>query len=78
MLVDINFFVSNNFAVGAEISLGFVMINMGGDYSQTDDLEINDNGDITTDYTETTGMAQFKEMGVRTGSTAGINASIFW
>lgn len=77
-LCGFNFFVSNNFALGAEVSIGYFIINMGGDYSQVEDSELHESGSVTTEHTETVGTAEFKQMGVRTGSTAGVHASIFW
>ena len=77
-LLGFNFFVSNNFALGAEVSVGYFIMNMGGDYDQVEDSEVHESGSVTTDHTETVGTAEFRQMGVRTGSTAGVHASIFW
>ena len=69
-----NYFFSDNFAVGAEMSWGYGSGSVGGEWNST---EVVTNGG-TSATVNRTGEEKWSGGGFRVGSTAGVNASIFW
>jgi hypothetical protein len=74
LLAGFNYFFSDNFALGAEFSWGYHTTKMGGDYSTTSSTT---NAGVTV-TTSGAGTATVSNGGLRVGSTAGVNASIFF
>ena len=73
-LAGFNYFFTDNFALGGEFSWGFNSMNVGGDWVETTNVTIG--GNTTTN--ERRGSAKTSTSGLRVGSTAGVNASIFF
>ena len=74
LLAGFNFFFTDNFALGAEMSWGFGSSSIGGDY--VEDITVTTPTITTT--TQRKGSNKASSSGFRVGSTAGVNASIFW
>lgn len=74
LLAGFNYFFSDNFAIGAELGWGFSSTSVGGDWTQTSTAI---SGSTTTTSTSI-GTAKSSSSGFGVGSTAGVNASIFW
>jgi hypothetical protein len=74
LLAGFNYFFSDNFAVGAEMSWGYGSGSVGGDWNSTEVTTVG--GTATT--VNRTGNEKWSGGGFRVGSTAGVNASIFW
>jgi hypothetical protein len=74
LLGGFNFFFTDNFALGAEFSWGFHSTKMGGDY--TTETSVTNAG--TTVITTGSGNSTVGQSGFRVGSTAGVNASVFF
>ena len=74
LLAGFNFFFTDNFALGGEFSWGFHSTKMGGDY--TTETSVTSAG--TTVTTKGAGNSTVSSAGLRVGSTAGVNASIFF
>jgi hypothetical protein len=74
LLAGFNYFFTDNFALGAEFSWGYHTTKMGGDYTST---ITSTNAGVTTTTTGT-GSSTISKGGLRVGSTAGVNASIFF
>lgn len=74
LLGGFNFFFTDNFALGAEFSWGFHSVKMGGDYTTTTTTTSGGTTVITTG----SGNATRGWSGFRVGSTAGVNASVFF
>lgn len=74
LLGGFNFFFTDNFALGAEFGWGFHSTKMGGEY--TTETSVTNAG--TTVTTSGEGTSTVSHSGFRVGSTAGVNASIFW
>jgi len=69
-----NYFFTDNFAIGAEFSWGFMSASVGGDWSTSSTSTAG--GTSTT--VNTVGMAKQGWSGFRVGHTSGVTASIFW
>lgn len=69
-----NYFFSDNIAIGAEVSWGYMGMGIGGEY--TEDVSVTVGGTTTT--TKTIGESKTSASGFRVGSTSGVNFSIFW
>lgn len=76
LLAGFNYFFSDNFAIGAEMMWGFGSTSTGGDWS-FDGSATGGNPSVTTTTTNG-GSSTWKRSGFGVGSTAGVNASIFW
>lgn len=74
LLAGFNYFFTDNFALGAEFSWGYHSANVGGEYTQNSTNTVG----TTSTSTETRGTAKSGSSGLRVGSTAGVNASIFF
>ena len=74
LLAGFNYFFSDNFAIGAEMSWGFGSVSTGGDYLETTTATAGG----TSVTSEQRGAYKWGVSGFRVGSTAGVNASIFW
>jgi hypothetical protein len=74
LLGGFNFFFTDNFALGAEFSWGFHSANIGGDYT----MDASSTVGSTTVNTQAKGSAKTGTSGFRVGSTAGVNASVFF
>lgn len=74
LLAGFNYFFSDNFAIGAEMGWGFRSTSVGGDWSQTSTSVVGGTSTTSTSI----GNAKSSTSGLGVGSTAGINASIFW
>jgi opacity protein-like surface antigen len=74
LLGGFNYFFTDNFALGAEFSWGYHSVKMGGDYTTESSFT---SGGVTTTASGA-GNATRSQSGFRVGSTAGVNASIFF
>jgi hypothetical protein len=74
LLGGFNYFFSDNFAIGAEMGWGFSSTSVGGDWTSSESATSAG----TTTTTNRTGNAKTSTGGFGVGSTAGVNASIFW
>jgi hypothetical protein len=74
-LVGFNYFISRNFAIGAEYQLGYQVQRFGGDYSETT-VNTPISGQSTSTFTKSINKTKYS--GFSVNSTAGILLSIFF
>jgi len=72
-----NYFFSDNFAIGAEYTLGTSYLMTGGVVTENYQLTVTPNGPVipktTTSYIETN-----TDLNVKLRATGGVNISVFW
>ncbi len=74
-IVGVNYFISRNFAIGAEYQIGYQVQRFGGDYSETT-VNTPISGQSTSTFTKSIDKSKFG--GFSVNSTAGILLSIFF
>lgn len=74
LIAGFNYFFTDNFSIGAEMSWGFGSASIGGEYVEN----VSTTFGGSTNVTERRGSLKQTQAGFRVGSTAGILASIFW
>lgn len=78
VLGGFNYFFSDNFAIGAEMSWGFHTVSVGGTWTTMTTVSPNDPAVTPPADVMNTADAKVSVSGFSVGSTAGVNASIFF
>ncbi|MBC8045864.1 MAG: hypothetical protein H7Y00_03665 [Fimbriimonadaceae bacterium] len=78
VLLGFNYFFTDNFAIGAEAGLGFMHTGIGGEWTSDYSSSSTSGGTTTTTSSSDRGEMKSSGGGFGVGSTAGVNASIFW
>jgi hypothetical protein len=78
LLGGFNYFFSDNISIGAEVGIGFAMMNMGGEWTSDVESAFTTGGTTTTTTFNTRGEYKTGLSGFNVNSTGGVNLMIYW